>query len=142
MDIKDYFDLYFAFESNIEFHWNFYLILIFASIGWLLSLKQHPSRNLKVLATVGFLVISGYDIFLLLSNYTFLEAIQSEMKTLVNNPSFSAEALKERVLWLPSFSFYLINVLGIHFLGGSIILIGLWSNRIWETFRYRRRGDT
>ncbi len=142
MTTKDYFDLYFAFEGNVEYQWNIYFILVVACIGWLLSLKQHPSRNLKVLATVGFLVIAGFIIFTLLRNYAFLAAVQMEMKALVNTPSFSTEHLREEVLRLPRYSFYVLVVLGIHLVAGSVVLVGLWSNRVWEAFRSRRRGDT
>lgn len=63
------------------------------------------------------------------------------MKALVNSPSFPAEHLREEVLSLPRYSFYVLAVLGLHFVADSVILVGLWSNRVWEAFRARRRGD-
>lgn len=132
MSISELFGVYFAFEENVQYLWNVYVIFVIASVGWLLSLKHPPQRNLKILASLGFLVVSGFDIYALTNNYEMLWAAQTDLKTAMLNATSQGEHLRDKIIALPSNLYYQFVVYSLHLAGATIVLTALWSRYVFE----------
>ena len=52
MSIKDAVDLLFAARERIDFYWNFYVVVVIAVVGWILTRKDGLTLSAKVLVTV------------------------------------------------------------------------------------------
>lgn len=51
MSIKDVVDLLFAARERIDFYWNFYVVVVIAVVGWILTRKTTLTTSAKVLVT-------------------------------------------------------------------------------------------
>jgi hypothetical protein len=56
MSIKDAIDLLFAARERIDFYWNFYVVVVVAVVGWIVTRKERLSRSGKVLVSVAYVV--------------------------------------------------------------------------------------
>src|SRR6266496_169063 len=61
MSIKEIADLLFAARERIDFYWNFYVVVVIAVIGWLVSFKKTLTLSMKLLVSVG-LIRSNTDL--------------------------------------------------------------------------------
>lgn len=82
MNEKDVADLFINATEKIGFYWNFYVVMLTALIGWLVSTKTALSTSLKSLITVGYLVFVAMNIVGLYGSYTFAEALRNDLLTM------------------------------------------------------------
>ena len=57
MSIKDAIDLLFAARERIDFYWNFYVVVVIAVVGWIVTRKEPLTRSTRVLVTVAYLLV-------------------------------------------------------------------------------------
>jgi hypothetical protein len=79
MGTKEVVDLLVTAIDKIEFYWNFYVVLLIALMGWLVSAKKPLSVSLKSLITVGFLIFVAMNMAGLYGSYTFAEALRTDL---------------------------------------------------------------
>jgi len=60
MDVKDTVDLFVTAINKVEFYWNFYVVMLIALIGRLMSTRRPLTLLLKSLITMGY-VLFGYN---------------------------------------------------------------------------------
>jgi hypothetical protein len=77
--IKEVADLLFAARERIDFYWNFYVVVVIAVIGWLVSVNKTLTRSMKVLVSVAYLIAAIANLLGLYGSYTFAEALRTDL---------------------------------------------------------------
>jgi hypothetical protein len=127
--IKEVADLLFAARGRIDFYWNFYVVVVIAVIGWLVSLKKTLTLSMKVLVSVAYLIAASMNYLGLYSSYAFAEALRTDLLRMITTAS-----LTDTRLMLEQHS-YLAQRLGafwIHLVVGATILLVIWFGRFSE----------
>jgi hypothetical protein len=126
MDAKDVAQLFIAATDKIQFYWNFYVVMLIALIGWLVSTKSTLTISLKLLLTVGYLVFVAMNIVGLVGSYTFAEALRNDLLTMDG-----AKALlhTHKVLEAHSFMQQRVAAIWIHAIVGVAVLLVIWFGR-------------
>jgi hypothetical protein len=121
--IKEVADLLFAARERIDYYWNFYIVVVIATIGWLVSLKKELSRSMKALVTIGYLIAAGANFVGLYSSYGFAEALRTDLlRMAAAAPLPDTRAMLEQHSYLPQ----RMAALGIHLVVGVPILLIVW----------------
>jgi hypothetical protein len=130
MDINDVANLLFAARERIDFYWNFYVVVVIAVIGWLVSLKKMLTRPMKVLVSAAFVIASLLKFLGLYSSYTFAEALRLDMLRLS-----ASTPLTDTRIFLEQHSYASQQVAAIvtHLVVGAMILFVVWFARFSET---------
>ena len=130
MTVTDVADLLFAARGRIDFYWNFYVVVVIAVIGWLVSLKKTLTLPMKVLVSVAYLTAAGMNVMALYSSYTFAEALRTD---LLRMAAATPLADTRRILEQHSYLSQRMAALWIHFVIGSAILFVVWFARFGES---------
>jgi hypothetical protein len=126
MNIKDVADLFVTATEKIEVYWNFYVIMLIALIGWLISTKRPLSTFLKFLISVGYLVFVAMNILGLYGAYTFAEALRIDLLAME-----SAKALVNTydILQAHSYIEKRTATFWIHLIIGLPVILVIWLGR-------------
>ncbi len=129
MAAEDVADLFITATDKIEFYWNFYVVMLIALIGWLVSTKRPLSISLKLLITVGYLVFVSMNILGLYRSYTFAEALRIDLLAMEG-----AKALANTYDVLQSHSFIRQRTatFWIHSIVGLAVLLVVWLGRFGD----------
>lgn len=125
--IKDVADLLFAARERIDFYWNFYVVVVVAVIGWLVSLKRPLTVSMKVLVSVAYLIAAAMNFAGLYSSYTFAEALRTDLLRMT-----ATSPLTDTRLLLEQFSYLSQRAAAfwIHLVVGVAILLVVWFARL------------
>jgi hypothetical protein len=129
MEMKDVANLFIAATDKIQFYWNFYVVMLIALIGWLVSTKTALSTSLKFLITVGYLVFVAMNILGLYGSYTFAEALRTDLLAM---DGAKALAHTRDVLQSQSFISQRTGAFWIHLIVGLAVLSVVWLGRLGE----------
>ena len=137
MSIKDAVDLLFAARERIDFYWNFYVVVVIAVVGWILTRKDGLTPSAKVLVTVAFVVAAVTNFAGLYAAYTFAEALRTDLlRMTVGSPLTDTRLILQHHSYLPQ----RISALLVHVFVGVTILLVVWrSNPL--AVRTERSGD-
>jgi hypothetical protein len=126
MTIRDVADLLLASRERIDFYWNFYVIVLIALIGWLVSLKKPLTRSMKLLISIAYLIGASMNYLGLYSSYTAAEALRTDLLQMM-----AATSLTNTHLFLEQYSFLAQRPIafGIHLILGSVLLFAIWWER-------------
>jgi hypothetical protein len=127
---KDVADLLFAARERIDFYWNFYVVVVIAVIGWLLSLKKPLTLSMKVLVSVAFLVAAAMNLLALYSSYTFAEALRTDLLRMAATTPLTDTRL---ILEQHSYLTQRLVAFWIHLPVGATILLVVWFARFSES---------
>jgi len=84
MTESDLIDIFFKARGNIQFFWNIYAVIILALMGWLISLKQDLSWQVKLLVSCGFIVFIIINISGQLRSYELIIAAKSDLLSMAH----------------------------------------------------------
>ena len=127
--IKEVADLLFAARERIDFYWNFYVVVVVAVIGWLVSLKKTLTPSMKVLVTLVYLIAAGTNLMGLYSSYTFAEALRIDLlRMAADTPLTGTRVILEQHSYLPQ----RLAAFWIHLVVGATILLVVWFARFAE----------
>ena len=129
LSFKEVADLLFAARARIDFYWNFYVVVIIAVIGWLVSLKKTLTLSMKVLVSLAFIVAAAMNLVGVHGAYTFAEALRTDLlRMAVSSPLADTRAVLEQHSYLTqrwvAFS--------VHLIVGVAILLVVWFGRFSE----------
>lgn len=126
MEARDVAELFIAAVDKIEIYWNFYVVMLIALIGWLISLKNALPFKLKLVITVGYLAFALMNISGLYGSYTFAEALRLDMMGMEK-----VQELKtvHKILSGSSYQGQMIAMFVIHLVVGTLVLAALWFGR-------------
>lgn len=124
---RDAADLLFAARERIDFYWNFYVVIVIAVIGWMVSVKRTLTVPMKVLVSVAYLIAAAMNVVGLYGSYTFAEALRSDLLRMT-----AGTALADTRLVLESHSYESQRrlVFVTHVIVGATILGVLWRARL------------
>lgn len=127
MTLKDVADLLFAARGRIDFYWNFYVIVVVAVIGWLVSIKKTLAVPVKLLVSVAFAIAATMNLMGLYGSYTFAEALRTDLLRIsATSPLTDTRLILERFSYLPQRT----AAFGIHLVLGATILWAVWFGRL------------
>ncbi|HEX6383638.1 MAG TPA: hypothetical protein VF177_03110 [Anaerolineae bacterium] len=127
--IKDVADLLFAARERIDFYWNFYVVVIVAVIGWLVSVKKTLTLPMKVLVSVAYLIAAAMNFLGLYSSYTFAEALRIDLLQMAATaPLNNTRLLLEQYSYLSQRA----AAFWVHIVVGAAILLVVWFARLSE----------
>ena len=79
MSIKDAIDLLFAARERVDFYWNFYVVVVVAVVGWIVTRKEPLAPSAKALVTVAYIVAAVTNLAGLYASYTVAEALRTDL---------------------------------------------------------------
>ena len=124
--IKDVADLLLQATERVDFYWNFYVVVVIAIIGWLVSLKKSLTVPMKALVSIGYLIVAGMNLIGLYGSYTFAEALRTDILRLTASASLPDTRL---VLEQHSYIPQRFAAFWIHLLVGAAVLLVVWLAR-------------
>ena len=129
MNIKDVADLLFAARERIDFYWNFYVVVVIAIIGWLVSYKKTLTPAMKLLVSVAYLIAAVLNYLGLYGSYTIAEALRTDLLRMVaTTPLTDTHVFLEQHSYLPQ----RLVAFGVHLALGAAILSVVWFARLSE----------
>ena len=125
MTIKDAIDLLFASRERIDFYWNFYVVVVVAVVGWIVTRKDPLSPPAKVLVTVAYVVAAATNLAGLYAAYTVAEALRTDiLRMTVDSPLGATRAILAEHSYLSQ----RIGAFVVHAVVGVTILVVIWRN--------------
>jgi hypothetical protein len=123
MTIKEVADLLFAARERIDFYWNFYVVVVIAVIGWIVSLKKTLSLSMKLLVTVAYAIAALMNLLGLYSSYTLAEALRLDLLRLTTSTNLTdTTQFLQQHSYLPQ----RLTAIVIHLVIGATILLVVW----------------
>lgn len=127
MSIKDAIDLLFAARERIDFYWNFYVVVVVAVVGWIVTRKERLTRSGKVLVSVAYVVAAVTNLAGLYASYTLAEALRADVLRMTVASPLTDTRL---ILMQHSYLSQRAGALLVHAVVGATILIVVWrANR-------------
>jgi hypothetical protein len=129
LTVRDLADLLFAARERSDFYWNFYVVVVIAVIGWLVSLKKALTPSMKALVSVVFSIAAATNLLGLYSSYTFSEALRTDLLRM----AVAAPLIDTRLL-LQQHSYLAQRQVAcwIHLTVAVTILLAIWFARFSE----------
>jgi len=123
MSIKDAIDLLFAARERIDFYWNFYVVVVIAVVGWIVTRKEPLTRSTRLLVTVAYLIAAATNLVGLYGSYAFAEALRIDLLRMT-----AGSPLTETRLLLDQHSYVSqrLSAVAIHLGVGATILLVVW----------------
>lgn len=127
ISVKDVADLLLAARGRVDFYWNFYVAVIIAVVGWLVSRKRPLTRSMKLLVSIVYLIAATMNFLGLYNAYTFAEALRSDLLRM-EGPTALADTrlLLEQHTYLPQ----RLVAFWIHLAIGVTVLLVVWFARL------------
>ena len=133
MSIKDVIDLLFSARERIDFYWNFYVVIVVAVVGWIVTRKERLTRTNRILVTVAYAIASATNLVGLYGSYTFAEALRRDLLTATaGSPLTNTRA----VLLQHSYASQRFWAFVVHLGVGASILLA-----VWLAHRAENRGE-
>ena len=130
MSIKDVVDLLFAARERIDFYWNFYVVVVIAVVGWIVTRKEPLEPPAKILVTVAYAVAAATNLAGLYASYGVAEALRTDvLRMTAGSPLTDTRGILAAHSYL-SQRFVAILV---HVAVGATILIVLWRGNRRDT---------
>ena len=127
--IKEIVDLLLTARERIDFYWNFYVVVVIAVIGWLVSLKKTLTLSMKALVSVAYVIAAVMNYLGLYSSYTFAEALRTDLlRMAATTPLTDTRLILEQYSYLTQ----RVTAFWIHVGVGATILLVIWFARFAE----------
>jgi len=127
-------ELLFSARARIDFYWNFYVVVVVAVVGWLLSNKKTLTTSMKSVVSVVFVIAAAVNLIGLQGAYDFAEALRSDLLRMsATSPLTDTRLLLEQ----HSYDSHRLAALWIHLAVGATVLSAVWFARLGDT---ERRG--
>ena len=128
MSIKDAIDLLFAARERIDFYWNFYVVVVVAVVGWIVTRKEALPRPAKVLVTVAYVVAATTNLAGLHASYRIAEALRTDvLRMTVGSPLADTRAILAGHSYLSQRNAAIL----VHGVVGATILLVVWRSGRW-----------
>ena len=138
MPIKDAIDLLFSARERIDFYWNFYVVVVVAVVGWIVTRKEPLTRPTRILVSVAYLIAAATNLVGLYGSYTFAEALRGDLLRMTQG---SPLAQTRHVLSQHSYATQRFWAFVVHLGVGATILFVVWF-RGWRKPQENRSPTT
>ena len=129
MTITDVADLLFSARERIDFYWNFYVVVVIAVMGWLVTFKRTLTLPMKLLVSIAYLVAAIMNVLALYSAYTFAEALRADLLRMLATTTLADTQI---ILGQHSYLPQRLAALWVHLAVGAAILLVVWFARFAE----------
>ena len=123
MSIKDAVDLLFASRERIDFYWNFYVVVVVAVIGWIVTRKEPLTTSTRILVSVAYIIAAVTNLLGLYASYTVSEALRTDVLRMTAGSPLTDTRI---ILAQHSYLSQRIGALLVHGAVGAAILLVLW----------------
>lgn len=123
MSIKDAIDLLFAARERVDFYWNFYVVVVIAVVGWIVTRKEPLTRSTRILVSVAYLIAAATNLVGLYGSYTLAEALRDDILRMTAASPLTDTRL---VLAEHSYSSQRLSAIAVHLGVGAAILAVVW----------------
>ena len=125
--IKEIADLLLQARGRIDFYWNFYLAVVIAVIGWLVSRKPVLTTAMRVLVTAAYLIAAAMNFTGLYGSYSLAEALREDLLAFEGVRVLEHTSLfLDRYSYLPQRTVALI----VHLVIAAVVLFVIWFGRM------------
>jgi hypothetical protein len=123
MSIKEAIDLLFAARERIDFYWNFYVVVVVAVVGWIVTRKEPLTRSTRILVTVAYSIAAITNLVGLSGSYMFAEALRRDLLRMTAGSALTDTriALSEHSYVTQRFWAFVV-----HITVGATILLVVW----------------
>jgi uncharacterized membrane protein len=123
MSIKEAIDLLFAARERIDFYWNFYVVVVVAVVGWIVTRKEPLTLSTRILVTVAYLIAATTNIVGLYGSYTFAEALRGDLlRMTAGSPLTGTRLALSQHSYITQRSWAFVVHIGV----GATILLVVW----------------
>ena len=123
MSIKDEIDLLFSARERIDFYWNFYVVVVIAVVGWIVTRKEPLTLSTRVLVTVAYLIADATNLVGLYGSYAFAEALRTDLlRMTAGSPLTETRILLDRHSYISQRLWAFVVHAGV----GATILLVVW----------------
>jgi hypothetical protein len=127
LTLRDVADLLFEARTRIDFYWNFYVVVVIAVIGWIVTVKKALTLPIKLLVTTAFLIAAATNLVGLYSAYSVAEALRVDLLRVgAASPLTDTRLLLEQ----HSYASHRAVAIGVHVVIGAAILLTVWYGRL------------
>ena len=121
--IKEVADLLLDARGRIDFYWNFYLAVVIAVIGWLVSRKLVLTPAMRALVTAAYLIAAVMNFAGLYGSYSLAEALRQDLLAFEGVRVLEHTSLfLDRYSYLPQRTVALV----VHLVIAAIVLFVIW----------------
>ena len=124
--VKCIFDIIEKIESRINAYWNFYFILVVATIGWLMSSKTPFNTNQAIVLTIALCLFFTANFFMIRAATKRVIAFEDELNYLSKNIEIKSRVLKSELL-NASMRGRLLATGVLHSVIDVAVIFGIWS---------------
>jgi hypothetical protein len=124
--IKSIIEIIDRLENRINAYWNFYFIVVFASIGWLMSSRMPFTTNQGIALTIALSIFFLVNFFVMRSATERVVAFEDELKLISNKFEFNSSILKSN-LSKTSMPLRLYSLCILHFVIDISVIYAIWS---------------
>lgn len=123
ISIKDAIDLLFAARERIDFYWNFYVVVVVAVVGWIVTRKDPLRLSTRILVTVAYAIAAVTNVVGLYGAYSFAEALRRDLLRIT-----AGSPLTDTRLLLAEHSYVSqrVSAFAVHLAVGATILLVVW----------------
>ena len=127
LTVRDVADLLFAARTRIDFYWNFYIVIVIAVLGWMITVKKALTVSIKALVTIAFVIAAATNLVGLYSSYSLAEALRVDLLRIGGeSPLTNTRLLLEQ----HSYAAHRAVAVAVHLVIGAAILATVWYGRL------------
>lgn len=116
------FDAAFKLHDLTNFYWNFYVVIVFAVVGWVVSRNDAWSREKRASVAVMFIASVGFSLVALVRTYIALDVVVAGLEgTATQMSTVTQQALARRLDMGP----WSVGVT-VHVIADIIVLYFVW----------------
>jgi hypothetical protein len=123
VSVKEAIDLLFAARERIDFYWNFYVVVVIAVVGWIVTRKEALTRSTRILVTVAYAIAAATNIVGLYGAYAFAEALRGDLLRMTAGSPLTDTRL---ALAQHSYTSQRFWAFAVHLGVGTTILVVVW----------------
>ena len=124
--IKCIVDIIERIESRINAYWNFYFILVIATIGWLMSAKIPFKTNQAIVLTIALCVFFWASFFMIRSATRRVIAFEQELNFLSAKIEINSKVLRSELLKATTRGRLLVTGI-MHSVIDIAVIFSIWS---------------
>ncbi len=126
MSVKDAVDLLFSARERIDFYWNFYVVIVIAVVGWIVTRKEPLGASAKILVSVAYVIAALTNLAGLYASYDLADALRSDLLQMTAGSPLSDT---RAILAGHSYASQQITAFFVHAIVGATILFVVWRRQ-------------
>lgn len=125
-EVKEVIEIIENLEVRVNSYWNFYVVVVLATIGWLMSSRIPFTMNqgIALIISVSLFFLANFSV--LKSSTKRIIAFESELNTIANGFKFKSTMLRKE-LSKPAIRYRLASSYLLHIIIDVAVIYAIWS---------------